>query len=178
MTAPLLSWTTPPALYAPTFSTGRSDEPLRRVLCETKRELHSAASSAQSLALTSLARVMDECCRSGWDGYGARAISGAVVARTIAFLNALPASLTSPEIIPEPDGEIAVDWDFDSKHQLSISIGESGPLHFAGVIGEDYGQPRVRHGTEPFEGVVGGDLLRYIHDLHERAGITTRRRAA
>jgi hypothetical protein len=69
-------------------------------------------------------------------------------------------------------GEIAVDRDFGPSLQLSISVGPSGPLHFAGVIGEDYGQPRVSHGTEPFESVMADDLLGYIHALHERAGVS------
>jgi hypothetical protein len=85
---------------------------------------------------------------------------------------ALPSSLAPPDIVPEPDGEIAVDRDFGPSLQLSISVGPSGPLHFAGVIGEDYGQPRVSHGTEPFESVVADDLLGYIHALHERAGVS------
>jgi hypothetical protein len=164
-------------LYVPTVNAGGSDADLRKVLSEAKRELHTAASSTQSLALTSLMRVLDECRQAGWDGYNAQAVSNEAAARTIAFLNALPSSLTPPDIVPEPDGEIAVDWDFGPSLQLSISIGPSGPLHFAGVIGEDYGQLRVRHGTEPFEGVVAGDLLNYIHDLHERAGVSNHRRA-
>jgi hypothetical protein len=166
------------ALFAPTFSAGGSDADLRKVLSDAKRELQTAASSAQSLALTSLMRVLEECSQAGWDGYGARAVSDQAAFRTIAFLNALPSSLTPPDIVPEPDGEIAVDWDFGPSLQLSISVGPSGPLPFAGVIGEDYGQPRVRHGTEPFESVVAGDLLGYIHDLHERAGVSSHRRAA
>lgn len=165
-------------LYAPTTNAGGSDAKLRKALSEVRRELHTAASSAQSLALISLARVLDECSKPGWDGYDARPISEKAAARALAFLNALPSSLVPPDVVPEPDGEIAVDWDFGPALQLSISVGPSGPLHFAGVIGEAYGQPRVRHGTEPFEGVVAGDLLGYIQDLHERSGASLHRRAA
>ena len=170
----VMGWKTPPALYLPTVSAGGADDPLRRVLADTKRALRQAASSAQSLALSSLARVLEECTQPGWDGYGARAVSVQVAKRVEEFLDALPFAISSPEIVPEPDGELAVDWDFGPNLQLSISIGESGPLHFAGVIGEQ----RVRHGTEPFEGMVGGDLLHYILDLHERAGALSHRRAA
>jgi len=175
MSTLVLGWNMPAALYDPTVSAGGSDAKLRRALSDARRYVHQAASSAQSLALTSLWRVMQECSRPGWDGYGAGAISVRVALRAEAFINALPSSLTSPEIVPEPDGELAIDWDFGRSLQLSISIGESGPLHFAGVIGEEYGQRRGRHGTEPFEGVVAGDLLRYIYELHERAGLSTRR---
>jgi hypothetical protein len=165
------------ALYAPTVSAGGLDADLRKVLSDAQRELQTAANSA-SLALTSLMRVLDECSQAGWDGYDARAVSDQAAVRAIAFLNALPSSLTPPDIVPEPDGELAVAWDFGPSLQLSISVGPTGPLHFAGVIGEDYGHPRVRHGTEPFESVVACDLLGYIHDLHERAGVSSRRGSA
>ena len=135
-------------------------------------EFERPVSSARSLALTSLMRALEECSHAGWDGYEAQAVSDEAAVRTISFLHALPSSLTPPDVVPEPDGEIAVDWYFGPSLQLSISIGPSGPLHFAGVVGEDYGDLRVRHGTEPFEGVVPGDLLGYIHDLHERAAVS------
>jgi hypothetical protein len=157
--------------YFPTVNAGGSDPVLGKMLLEAKREQHTVASSGQSLALPSLMHVLEECSHASWDGYDARAVSDQVAVRTIAFLNVLPASLTSPDIVPEPDGEIAVEWDFGPSLQLSISVGPSGPLHFAGVIGEDNGQLRVRHGTQPFEGVLAGDLLDYIHDLGERAGV-------
>ncbi len=178
MSTLVLNWNTPASLYEPTASADKSDRTLRDVLDGFRQSVHEAASSAQSLALTSLFQLIQECSQPGWDGHGARVLSERTVLRAKAFLDALPASLSSPDIVPEPDGEIAIDWYFGPNQQLSISVGESGPLHFAGVIGEAYGQPRVRHGKEPFEGVVAGDLLRYIHELHELAGVTGRRRAA
>jgi len=173
-----VAWNTSAALYKPTVNASGADARLRKQLTDAKRERRQAASSAQSLAVTALARVLEECANPGWDGYDALPISVKAARRAEAFLDALPSSLTSPHVVPEPDGEIAVDWDFGPSLQLSISVGESGPLHFAGVIGEEYGQRRVRHGTEPFEGPVAGDLLRYIHELHERAEAASQRRAA
>ena len=39
------------SLYTPTTNAGTSDAKLRKALSQVKRELHTAASSAQSLAL-------------------------------------------------------------------------------------------------------------------------------
>jgi hypothetical protein len=166
------------ALNEQTLTASDTGAVIHKALSEAKEHLRALASSAQSLALTTLGRVLEECAEPGWDGYRARAVSEATARRVETFINALPMSLTAPEIVPEPDGEIAIDWHFSPTLQLSISVGLEGPLHFAGVIGEAYGQPRVRHGTEPFEGSVGGDLLRYIHELHELAGVAAYRRAA
>jgi hypothetical protein len=70
------------------YKAGGSDADLRKGLSHAKRELHTAVSSAQSLALTSLMRVLEECSQAGWDGYDARAVSDQAAVRTIAFLNA------------------------------------------------------------------------------------------
>ena len=61
-------------LYLPTVNAGGSDAGLRKALSEAHSELHRAASSAQSLALTSLMQVLEECSQAGWDGYNARAV--------------------------------------------------------------------------------------------------------
>jgi len=178
MSAFTLTRDTYSALNDQTLSASDAGAVLRRALSEARDHIRAAASSAQSLALTSLMRVLEECAQPAWDGYRARPISEAAARRAEAIINALPPSLVSPEIVPEPDGEIAIEWDFGPTLQLSISVGPSGPLHFAGVIGEAYGQPRVRHGTEPAQDTIGSDLLEYVHELHERAGVAGYRRAA
>lgn len=155
---------------APLFETtaGNSAEStaLRNRLKEARNALHRAASSMQSLALLSLEAVLAQSAVPGWDGYEAEAVSEAAAARTRRFLEALPTWLAAPSIVPEPDGEIAIEWDFGPRHIFSISIGARGELHFAGLLGEG----RERHGTEPFEGVVASEIIGYILELAERAG--------
>jgi len=168
----------PTALYVSSASASESGTKVRQALQKATADIRSVATSAQSLAVSSLARVLGECGRAGWDGYHAHAVSTVTAQRAKDFLDALPTFLSAPEIVPEPDGDIAITWYFGPALQLSISVGPSGPLNFAGVIGEQYGQKRVRHGSEPFEGVVAGDLLEYVYELHERAEPGGRRRAA
>lgn len=159
-----------PDMFKPTRSAYGSDDRLRVALEGAKLEVQRAASSAQSLARAALARVLTECAVADWDGYGAHAVSTATALRAERFLDLLPSTLTPPDIVPDPDGSLSISWYFDKPLQLTISIAANGPLHFAGILGEDYGQSRVRHGSEPFESVLPGDLLRLIHELHERAG--------
>lgn len=164
-------------IYTTTWSARGTDDTVNAELNKLRRRVQRTASAAQSLALDALARAFADCSSPNWDGYGAAAVTWEVAARAQAFLNALPASLVAPDVVAEPDGALAVEWYFDKTLQLSISIGASGPLHFAGVIGHDYGQPRVRHGMEPFETTVPAELLRYIHELHRRAGSAARHAA-
>jgi hypothetical protein len=161
---------TSPAIYRSSRSTGEADKPLREALDAASKARYTAASSTQSSTRAELVNLFLECNEPNWDGQGARAISAVTLNRAAEFLDALPSSFMSPEAIPEPDGEVALAWYFGRSLQLSISVGVSGPLNFAGVIGEG----RVRHGTEPFEEVVGAELLGYIHELHERAGLARR----
>jgi hypothetical protein len=66
-----------------------------------------------------------------------------------------------PEIVPESDGEIAIEWELGPFEIFSISIGEQGPVHFAGIFGKN----KERHGVEPFEGSIPEEILDYINKL-------------
>jgi len=55
--------------------------------------------------LAELARL-----RPGWDGYGADPISAPCLANVRAVLAALPAGTPNPEIAPNPNGTVTLDW--------------------------------------------------------------------
>jgi hypothetical protein len=131
----------------------------------------AAASTPQSLAYVSLDRVVAACSLDGWDGYGARAISQRTYKIARAFLDELPMWLPAPDIVPESDGDIAVEWDFGPHRVFSVSIGERGQMHFAGLFGNGV----ERHGVEPFDGVLPTEFVGYITRL---VGTSGSRRAA
>jgi hypothetical protein len=129
---------------------------------DAKRHARSAASALQSQAYSKLAGIMSQCAVRGWDGYEAMAITPATYARVEAFIDDLPSSLPAPDIVPEADGDVAIEWDFGPQYVFSISIGEAGFLNFAGQFG-----PGVeRHGVDPFDGVVSEEILGYIRKLN------------
>ncbi len=51
-----------------------------------------------------------ECSEEGWDGYGARPVTQETYDEAVRFLGALPSWLPTPEIVPEPDGDIGFEW--------------------------------------------------------------------
>src|SRR5438874_1207839 len=60
----------------------------------------------------------------GWDGEEAIPISVAAGRTAAAFVRALPDDLPMPELGPEPDGSISLDWIQSRARQFSISAGK------------------------------------------------------
>ena len=136
---------------------------IRRELEGAKLHARTAASALHSLAYATIEEVRAECSKANWDGYGAKPISEAVAERAKLFLDNLSSLLPAPDIAPEADGELAIEWHFGLRRVFSVSIGEEGPLHFAGLFGEE-----ERHGVEPFDGVVSSEVLGYVRKLFSR----------
>jgi hypothetical protein len=133
-----------------------------KVLAETKTAAGQTASSLPARAFADLARVAQECSEPGWDGYGARPITQEVRERAQAFLDDLPLWMQAPDIVPEADGQIAIEWYIAAEHVLSISIGDTGPLHYAARFGHE----DEVHGVKAFDGVaIPVQILQLIDKL-------------
>jgi len=111
---------------------------------------------------------MDECKTQDWDGYGASAIDATTAANVRRFIEDLPAWLPTPEVVPESDGEIALEWNRGPSRVFSVSVGNTAALHYAGLFGRGV----ERHGVEPFSGVVSQEILRYIQEVVSEASDT------
>lgn len=132
------------------------------ILSETKGAASRAASSLPARAFADLARVARECARDGWDGYGAKAITPETCSRAQAFLNDLPPWMPAPDIVPETDGEIAIEWYIADDQTFSVSVSRRGPLHYAGLFGHE----DEVHGVKTFDGMAVPDqILQLISDL-------------
>jgi hypothetical protein len=152
----------------PSRSVSASDDPYAQV---TKRIAGDAASSLQARAFADLGRIARECAKDGWDGYRAKPVTHSACDRAFSFLIGLPTWMSPPDIVPEADGEIAIEWYVAPDQTFSISIGESGPLHYAGLFGHN----EEVHGVVPFNCSVPENILQYISDV---LGSPAGRRAA
>ena len=148
------------ALGIPSFSarivnTGSSSDAkrledfLEAVLTDYRRQ------APRDLALAELARVYAECSRDGWDGYSASAISPSAHHAAVRFILSLPASLPMPDVVPEADGEISLEWDYGQWRALSLSIGENGQLAYAAMLG----RRKRDKGSEIFDDVIPSEIL-------------------
>jgi hypothetical protein len=89
-------------------------------------------------------KVFDQCAEKDWDGYGAKPLHRTLQEKVIRFLRSLPSHVSVPEVVPEPDGAVALEW-ANSKHQvLSLSIDLSDQIAFAWLDGAERGKGVLR----------------------------------
>jgi hypothetical protein len=80
-----------------------------------------------------LLTVYFNCRKDNWDGYGAAKILPETVENCTKFIASFENSqFEGCELSPETDGEMAFEWYGEEGSILSISVGSSGSLAFAG----------------------------------------------
>ena len=92
--------------------------------------------------------ISNECGEPGWDGDNAVPISRLAVFNAIAVIRALPSGVPLPEIAPEPDGAVSLDWLRSRQQMFSLSAGENDRIAYAWLDGTDKG-----HGVARFDGL-------------------------
>src|SRR5688572_3414002 len=70
----------------------------------------ASASALKVRAAAELTRIAAESSANGWDGYGATRIAPETFDRAYKFLSELPEWILAPDIVPEADGQIAIEW--------------------------------------------------------------------
>lgn len=96
--------------------------------------------------LLSLEEIFKECSKENWDGYDAKPISFGAYVEAEKLINCLPMTLPMPEIVPEPTGEIALEWYKDKQFVFVISVSGNNVITYAGL----FGKGNETHGTEGF----------------------------
>jgi hypothetical protein len=92
---------------------------------------------------------------SDWDGYGALPISEAACAEAILFLKKLPSTIPPPDVIPNPDGDVSLEWYIDQRQLFVATFSGTGIISFAGV----FGKGSKVHGTEIFTESIPSSLI-------------------
>jgi hypothetical protein len=99
--------------------------------------------SWQTFLKDNVREVSKRYAHEGWDGYDASPISTASTVAALKLIDQLPENLQEPQVVPEPDGEIALEWRSGKDTLFSLTV--SGPtLSYAGIMGSKrrYGQER------------------------------------
>lgn len=84
-------------------------------------------------------RIIDAyffCNRPNWDGYGAKPLSIKSANFALSFFRRLSSAVPAPEVSPEPDGEVALDWCSDDGDMFSLSFSDGGLVNFAGTFAD------------------------------------------
>src|SRR5258706_6876016 len=93
----------------------------------------------KAAAISELRAIASNCSKGGWDSDDASAIDPVALLNAEAFVRALPDAIPLPEIAPEPDGAISLDWIQSKTRLLSLSVGSSNRLAYAWLDGSDRG---------------------------------------
>jgi hypothetical protein len=124
-------------------------------------ERSQALFGEKAAALWQLAVLQHEYSEPGWNGEDAAPLDPTAVLLAARFLRMLPQGIPLPELAPEPDGSISLDWIQSPKRLFTLSIGRSNRLPFAWLDGADKG-----HGVAHFDGKnIPSRILRGIEDV-------------
>ncbi|MDP3280933.1 MAG: hypothetical protein Q8M57_07795 [Nitrosomonas sp.] len=93
-----------------------------------------------------LVSIFFKCNQQGWDGYDAIPLSDVAVKRAMEYVSNLPKEILFPEITPEPDGEVALEWYGKNGSVFSISFSKSDTdtISYAGLFSDN----TQTHGVE------------------------------
>jgi hypothetical protein len=80
--------------------------------------------------------------KEGWDGYGAMQIHGLTCKNCLQFLNSLPDNCPFPELTPNSNGTISMEWE-SQNGGASLEIGKT---RYSFYIKRRYGDPVLRDG--------------------------------
>ena len=117
-------------------------------------ERSQALFGAKAKCISDLIALAEECSQNGWDGSDASALDPSAVDRAIEFIRALPDSVPLPELAPEPDGAISMDWIKTPRRLFSVSVSASSRFAYAWLDGSDVG-----HGVARFDGYSVPDRI-------------------
>lgn len=81
-----------------------------------------------------LEEIERDCVHAGWDGPGSQPVDGPTLRVARAWLAALRdiarPDLAMPEVVPEADGDVRIDWDVDLDRYVVVSVSLEGWLHY------------------------------------------------
>lgn len=155
---------TPSVRRVQTAAAGGSALVVARLLLEAAVHERSRATDWRPVVRAAIQQVASDCSSPNWDGYGAKPVSLRSKENAQRLVDLLPVDLPEPQAVADPDGHIALWWDFGRDRVLTISVDESEVASYAGIFGRDV----RRHGQEPFRDDVARALLDSIREVSSR----------
>lgn len=156
----------PPAIQAQSNAASATGHGISNLVLQALEHARRNASDWRTLADSLIEEVAGECCIPNWDGYGAKPVSYAAKEQAQRFVGLLPARFRAPDPVPDPEGTMALCWDFGPGRVLTVDVGDDGTLTYAGLLGGGV----KRHGVEKLNGHIPRVILETIDELHERSG--------
>ena len=103
--------------------------------------------------------LLKEAGTDNWDGEGALGLDARTVTVAQQLVDKLPSYIPKPDVTATPHGEVDFDWVIDSDLMLTVSVGPSNEIAFAGLF-----HGARLNGREPWMGM----LPQFVHCCLER----------
>ena len=111
--------------------------------------------------LSSLLEVYKECSNADWDGYGAVGVTSDAYEEAKKIIDLLPSSIQMPEIVPEPTGEIGLEWRRARGRIFIMSVNGSHRISYAGIF-----DGNETHGLEHYEKTLPPVVTEHLRRLY------------
>ena len=131
-----------------TYHTGTTGEYPDTERASLKREVHG---------------LLEDAGTEDWDGEGALALAPETVAIAQKLIDEFPPLVGKPDVAATPHGEVDFDWVIARNVMLTISVGPSKEIAFAGLF-----HGARLSGCEPWEGT----LPQFVNYCFERLSET------
>jgi hypothetical protein len=146
----------------PSIGFGPDFEGLKRYYDKIISEFRKAETLGRlDEVLQSLDELCKECSEEGWDGYDALPIDGDVCDEAKRLIRSLPINLPMPEINPEPDGGIGLEWSKGKRLVFAVSVKRKNEIVYAGLFGMN-----KTHGTEYFGDSLPSTIVENLKRLY------------
>jgi len=127
---------------------------------ETNFQKIAKAQSGTGLSQVSMVKTLEsleqykaDCSLPNWGGDDETAVDPLAVENAAKFLKLLPAKFHRPDVVPEADGAIALEWRFGAFRSLIVSFTNSPQIEYSlltGRLSADFGR-RQFFGLVPLE---------------------------
>lgn len=147
-----------PSLVPDVFSYSTTSSEGRLRLEGVPRPSARLASDQNRLdAIEHLLDLSDRYRHANWDGEGAEPIPEAAFQEAQEFLQKLTSWMPLPEVVPEPDGYLGLEWYANKWLLYVVSFNGQGALSCSGLAGQE----RI-YGTRFMDEGIPADILRNI----------------
>ena len=147
-------------IYFEEFFSSLRDKKTNAVTDATKLNLEGTIDWID-FALKNLDEVYDECSVANWDGYNAQPISREAYFEASKLLRILPNSFPVPDIGPEPDGGIGLEWYKEKWFSFIVSVNGKNIITYVGRFGKN----NHFYGTESYNNSVPEIILNGLKRL-------------
>jgi hypothetical protein len=145
-----------------TIGFGSEFESLKRIYDTLISEWRKAETLGRlDEVLSSLDDLCRECSLEGWDSYDALPIAENTCDEAKRFIKSLPVNFPMPEIVPEPNGGIGLEWSKGNRLIFVASVSGKDEIVYAGLFGMN-----KSHGTEYFGETLPAAIVENIKRLY------------